>query len=442
MSQTAGMSEAEKWGIFQNIDAQCWVQVAAPAPAVSIWQLRDDWLNALFNGAYRSLRMNADPTLSQVRAVSFVTPDAMYEMRVFSRLRAGEYYDFKWIFDRPASPAPVSDCAPPLGDLERRAVRVARANGAGATGTANAVWLIHPSQLAPPIAPGAMNFRVFCPELDETIDFNLDSLDLRYQENIQEQRMRLVPWQRLLMWMARLQSIDSKAFGKIPKPLRSLLKSPDIQAQVAGLSQGVLAMWQQQGLLPPELAMITADDVGALRESVRLQQRLAAQTDFNKQFAQGCPIPKLLVEVDAAMLDPVDLQIFMTIGALREVHGFLEVETQRLLQRRPDLQAILQSPQGQRQLESDSEVASLRAHPQAVQEQQELQDVAWRKAGNYGPTARDTLKAQQQQLDMMQVQNMGMVNPLLGLAAAWQAEKSRASGPPAPPWKLYTPYLC
>jgi hypothetical protein len=92
-------------------------------------------------------------------------------------------------------------------------------------------------------------------------------------------------------------------------------------------------------------------------------------------------------------------------------------------------------------LENDSEIAALKAHPQAVKDTQDMQDVMLRRAGNYGPTPREMLLAQKQQLDLMQAQTVGMLNPLLGLAAAWQTEKARATMNVAPPWKLYTPYL-
>jgi len=52
MLQTPTMSESAKWSTFRNVDAQCWTQMAAPFPGFAIWQLRDDWLDALFGGAF------------------------------------------------------------------------------------------------------------------------------------------------------------------------------------------------------------------------------------------------------------------------------------------------------------------------------------------------------------------------------------------------------
>ena len=202
------------------------------------------------------------------------------------------------------------------------------------------------------------------------------------------------------------------------------------------------ADWIRQGLLPGELASINPDDVAPIRESVRLQQRLAAQPDFLKMFNQTCPIPLLLLRVDASALDPADLQVFMTIGALRELHGFLEREMNKLILRRPDIQALLKSPGGAQQIELDEEIRALRVHPEAVREQQEAQDVMLRKSGQYGPTPRDILRFQEFQLAMMQAQTIGMVDPFMGIAAAWDANRKAKAATSGPPWKLYTPFLC
>src|SRR5437870_3550807 len=113
MLQLPTMSESEKWSTFRNVDAQCWTQMTAPFPGFAIWQLRDDWLNALFGGAFKSIRVNADQHLSLFRAVVFVTRDDVYEVRVFSRQRVGEFYDFKWRFA-----ADAENASPETGSFE------------------------------------------------------------------------------------------------------------------------------------------------------------------------------------------------------------------------------------------------------------------------------------------------------------------------------------
>jgi hypothetical protein len=436
MLQTPTMSEDEKWTTFGNVDAQCWTQLGAPAPGFTTWQLRDDWRDALFGGAFKRAIVNADQNLTSFRAVVFVTQEDVYEVRVFSRQSAGAFYDFKWRFAGTAESAPSE-----AGSLERRAVSVAL-NGGNVTATANVVWLIHPSQIATTIAPSAKNIRVYCAAIDETIDLNLDSLDIRYQESVQEQQMRFVPWQRLLMWMVRLQGIDPPTFGRIPRPLQAWLQSRNVEAQIGSITERDISAWQQQGILPPQLSMMKHEDVTPLRDSIRLQQGLARQPDVMMLFPQGCPIPRLLLGGDPSTLDPLDLQVFMTIGALREMHGFLETEMQRLMERRPDLQVIMQSPQGARQLENDSEIAALKAHPQAVKDTQDMQDVMLRRAGSYGPTMREVTRVEMNRLEMMQAQTMGMMmSPLMGMAAAMQVGQSQAAANVGPPWKLYTPYL-
>ena len=366
-----------------------------------------------------------------------MSEDDVYEVKVCSRLRPSESYDFEWRFgdDREL------DARPGRGDLRRRVVKIARSDGSRALGPANSVWMIPADQAVLPIAPAAMNFRIFSPDIDETIDINLSTLLITDREGEQERHLRMEPWRRYILWLSRLEAIDRAAFRRVPAPLREAMRRFDPRVSGgAPISEADVFTWQAQGFAPAELAMITPNDVDPARDSIRLQQRLAQQPEVVSQFT-GCPVPALLLAVDAATLDAADLQILMTIGALREYHGFIEVEEQRLMQRRPDLRAALQKPNGRQIIQADGEVAALLAHPQALKEQQDMQDVMLRRGGSYGPTPRQQLAAMKLQTDQMQAQTLGMINPFMGLAASL-ASGLGAMPPPGPPWKIYTPYLC
>ncbi|MEO7177761.1 MAG: hypothetical protein ABIW83_02860, partial [Allosphingosinicella sp.] len=222
--------------------------------------------------------------------------------------------------------------------------------------------------------------------------------------------------------------------------------------RIALLSEQEIGMMQQQNMLPPYIAWLTPQEAPQVAESIRLQQSIAGRSDVLMQYSSlmqmpnFSPIPLLLTRIDPSRLDIVDLQVFMTIGALRELHGFIEVETQRLLQRRPDLQAAMQSPQGTRGLQSDPEVAALNANPRAAAEQQDAQDVALRKAGSYGPTIRELTTAGQVMMNISSQQLSatmlfgGSAAMMFGLDAADKyIAAALANGAP---WKIYAAYLC
>lgn len=438
----------KKWATLQKIDGDCWEQVGASSHNCPIWELKPDWLRVMFRGAYKSIRACAGANLQPMQAICFVAPDDVHELRVFSRIRPGEFYDSAWRFGPPGGVEGRSD----VGHAGRRRLEVPLSNGEALLAPANAIWMYDVSRGIETLTPADHNVRIFCPAIDETIDVNAHSLDVRYQESVQERQMRVLPWQRLLVWMLRLRRMDKAAYGRINKPLRSWLESRDIEQRIGMLGEAEIGMMQQQGLLPHYIAWLTADEAPQMVDSIRLQQSIAGRKDVLLQYANlmrlpnFSPIPALLMQVDPSQLDIVDLQVFMTIGALRELHGFVEVETQRLLQRRPDLQAAMQSPQGARGLQSDPEVAALNAHPRAAAEQQDAQDLLLRKAGNYGPTMRELTTAGQV---MMNISNQqlnatmllgGSAGMLFGLDATNQYIAAALSE--GPPWKIYVPYIC
>jgi hypothetical protein len=438
----------QKWATLQKIDADCWEQVGASGHGCPVWQLKADWLRVMFKGTYASIRACAGAGLQPMQAICFVTPGGVHELRVFSRVRPGEYYDSTWQFGEPAGAEALAD----IGHAQRRRLVVPLSNGEGPIAPANAIWIFDPSHEIGNLTEADYNVRIFCPPIDETIDVNARSLDVRFQESVGERQMRLVPWQRLLVWMQRLRQLDKSAYRRINKPLRSWLDSRDCEQRIATLGEAEIGMMQQQGMLPPYIAWLTPEEAPQMAESIRLQQGIARRKDVLLQYANlmrlpnFSPIPALLMQVDPARLDLLDLQVFMTIGALREIHGFVEVETQRLLQRRPDLQTAMQNPQGGRGLQSDPEVAALNAHPRAVAEQQDAQDLMLRKAGSYGPTTRELMVAGQV---MMNIGNQqlsatmllgGGAGMLFGLDATNQyIAAALAEGPP---WKIYVPYIC
>lgn len=441
------MNNPAKWTTLQKIDPACWEQVGASGHGCPIWQLKADWLRVMFKGAYVSIRACAGANLQPMQAICFVTPDGSYELRIFSRMRPGEYYDSAWRFGALEGEAPDG-----VGHAQRRRLDAPLSNGQALLAPANAIWMFDTARPPESLTEADYNIRIFCAAIDETIDVNAHYLDVRFQESVGERQSRLIPWQRLLVWLLRLRQLDKSAYKRINKPLRSWLDSRDSEQRIAMLSeQDVMAM-QQQGMLPPYIAWLKPEEAPQVVESIRLQQSISGRKDVLLAYANlmrlpnFSPIPALLMRVDPTQLDMLDLQIFMTIGALRELHGFVEVETQRLLERRPDLQAAMQSPQGARGLQADPEVAALNAHPRAVAEQQDAQDLMLRRAGNYGPTTRELMIATQVMTNISQQQLSatllmgGNAAMFFGLDATDQyIALALAEGAP---WKIYVPYIC
>lgn len=435
-----------KWAILAKIDLECWEQRGTSSQVCPIWELKADWLRVMFKNAYVSVRACAPAGMRPLYAVCFVTPEGLHELRVFSHLRAGEYYDSSWRFGE--APPGTGDR---VGHLGRRRLEVALTNGETSVASANAIWMVDPARLGQQLGPQDLRIRIFCPTIDETVDVNAATLDLAYQENQLEKQMKVVPWQRYLFWLTQLRRIDKAAYGRIPKTVRRWLEGADGQACLSRMSEQDVGRLLQQGMLPPYLAWLNPQEAQQVMDSIRVQRGVAGRQDVLQQYALMMqipgfnPIPRLIQAIDPGRLDIFDLQVFMTIGALRELHGFVEVQQAELIKRRPDLQAAMQSPQGARQLQADSEVMALAADPRAQAWQAEQLELQARRAGNYGPTSPEVMTAmqvitniQQQQLGMMMLgSNLGM---FAGLNAAEQYTKlALANGPP---WKLYKPYCC
>ncbi|TGX53528.1 hypothetical protein E5A73_11880 [Sphingomonas gei] len=447
MASAALVDPAQKWATLRKIDPECWEQVGAGGQGFPIWQLKEDWLRVMFKGAFVAVRAVAGPNMQPIQAVSFAGPDGSYDLRLYSRLRPGEYCDSTWSF----MASPGAEMPEQVGHPGRRRLEAPLTDGDAFTAPVNMIWMIDPARIGGQLGPQDFHIRYFCPAIDETIDINAATLEIGYQENQLEKQMKVLPWQRYLFWLGQLRQIDKAAYGRIPKDIRHWIESREGQARIAQLTEQDVGALIQQGMLPPWLAWLSPQEAPQLLESIRLQQGIGRRQDVVQQYAMTLqipnfsPIPRLLMAIDPARLDPLDLQAFMTIGALRELHGFAEVAQAELIKRRPDLQAAMQSPQGMRQLQGDPEVAALAADPRAQAEQQDQQELLVRRAGNYGPTQREIMIAmqvtsniQQQQIGMMMMgSNMGM---FMGLDSAERYLKiALAEGPP---WKLYKPYVC
>lgn len=445
--------EAEKWAVFRDqIGAQNWEPIGPDGHGGIVSALSNEWLKALFEVPYLSLLRSVDADTGAIRAVMFLTQDGTHEVRVASRVKPGEWYDFRWGFRAPRA---ADDDGLPCGHVERRVVPARRSAGDDAVGTANAVWLIAPERAQSPASPADTVIRLFCPELDETIDVTLASLAVAYRETPRQQQARAEanhaqqfaeaetearPWQALFHWMLQLRQIDAAAFGRIPPPVRAALVQNAI-------TPALIAQWQMQGLLPPRPARLDESRAGEVRASIQLQKTLTTQPAVTMAYTalqMPLPFPPLVLAVDPKHLAVPDLQAFMTIGALRELHGALDERLEELARTDPSVRARVQGPGGKAQLLQDPKYAELLADPRMLQEVLEEQDIQQRRQGKFGPTDREAAAMlQQRQQDMMSM----LGNPMFGMGAGMGLlggpfAGSRPAPPGSPPWKLYEPYLC
>lgn len=435
-----------KWSRFRKIAPACWQRSNGLLPGLIVSRLSDQWCEHFFEGAVTGVSLLSQAAGGAPLVTVFRTAQDLYDVRLSSRVQPDEYYDFFWDFGLTARPAPTLSAETgkwiPIsaGSASVRALKINRWGPSGQTGTANAVWRVAPQAVPGPVAPDAKVIRIYCEQLDETIDLNLDTLAMQFKESQIQKTASLAPWHWLLLWMWTLRKTDAEAFGRLPGALKSHLTSVREAESLSNVTEAQFAAWQRQGLLPQRLPMLFDFDVAPARDCIARQQGIAGSSEVLMLFNNQNPIPKLLLTVNSANLRVPDFQSLIVLGALQEFHGFLEVQRQLIIARRPDLQALLATPQGLRRLEEDSEIVALKSHPDAIRETQDQQDIMLRRAGNYGPTARDMQLATMQLAQATQVQALSMINPLAGVIGAMEAAKS--SRPSGPPWKIYRPYLC
>jgi hypothetical protein len=387
----------DTWATLRTIPPECW-QAETPPGGGPIWRLSPDWTANYFPGVYHQLLRDGDPFAEGDSTFVFERPDGAFEVYLHSRLAPGEHYVFIW-----------RD-----GDAQKE---IARARAGAVTGKAVA------SGAGPAVV------RVVSADVDEEVQLHLKTLALVVAESRGAQAQKLAPWKRMLSWFGRLQTLDPHAFGRVPPPLQKFLRQPGFEPAAESLGAEDLERSFKLGVLPRELSWIFPQDVQPMLESLRALQALAndPQRAMNPMYALD--IPHLVRVVDAGRLDWIDVQVFMTIGALREAYGFIDREMMKLVEHRPDLQAARQSPQGRSVFEQDPAVQAILNHPLGMAHKEDIAEMQQHRQGNHGPSPRQMLRAQEQQ-----------TRQLAMMAGAPFFPNPYLAEPPPPPWKIYRPY--
>jgi hypothetical protein len=400
----------DKWVTFSAIDPMCWQQETTPGSA-PIWSLKNEWIRQLFqDSSYTRIVQDGEPGQWR-RVIVFTRSDGIIEITIYSPQNSNEYYDFTLSDNNAVSGKMIS--------RGRAGAVVAPATVSASTGS----------------TPGDLNVHISSPDIDEELDVNLRTLAMVIGETRREREQKLLPWKRLLTWYGRLQTLDPPTFSKVPAAIQRTLWGPMFGSVIETQTWQDFEAWQSQGVLPKELPWIFDYDVEPLRDAVVTQQQEA--NDPLRQADPFAPprVPTLLMRVDAATLDWVDLQVFMTIGALREAHRYKERAFAELFKKRRDLEELSQTPQGWSVIYLDPAAQRITSHPLAKQEDDEELELY----ANRNTMVNQKARVVEQEVGMNIIgdfaRSLGMQIPIF-------VTPGLVVGPAAPPlWKIYKPYL-
>jgi hypothetical protein len=439
-----------KWAQFGSVPPEAWTKEAT-SNGGSRWTLEPKWIQYYFEGAYQSIMRDTNPGTTLGAAV-FVRTSQVSEVMVRGfRPPVPAAYSFEW----------------GLADFLQGGKEINRGEQGNHHKAKVSAWPANPNML-----------RIECPQVDETIDFDLQTLAISLAESIHEKEARLDPWKRLLQWYAKVQTADPATYERVPAPIRSLLQgtAPAVQdwsaedwlmslnfAAAAAtvpsaqpwnkLTWPQLEQWQREKLLPAELPWLTEWDTPQVYESIRLLLQLANDpqrqpgTQINPMYIPQIPgILRYLPE----NLDILDLKCLITIGALREVWGYRERKKHELLQKKPELGALGNSPEALELMQQDREFQLIDTHPEALKQIEEDLEADQHRKGDFGPTAHEKMRASDQQAQWLMAQMNAQTQQLASMAGGMFGGLPPLPPPPPPnpffvldpppAWRVYKPY--
>jgi hypothetical protein len=450
----------DKWAQFNSVPHEAWTQEAT-GNGGSRWTLEAKWIQYYFEGAYQSVMRDTSPE-NTLRAVVFVRTSQISEVMVRGlRPPVPAAYSFEW----------------GLADFQRGGKEINRAGQGNHHKAKVSAWPGNPNIL-----------RIECSPLDETINFDLQTLAISLEESVQEKETRLDPWKRLLQWYAKLQTADPATYERVPAPIRGLLQGSapavqdwsgweaffDVPLNFAAAAATIpsaqpwnqltwpqLEQWQREKLLPPELPFLPEPDLPGVYETIRLLVQLANDpqrqpgTQINPMYIPQ--IPGILRHVPE-QLDILDLKCLMTMGAVREVWGHRERAKHALVQKRPELRALVSgnSPEGWELLQQDREYQLIDYEPESVKQQEQDLEAQQHRKGDFGPTPFEKMRATDQQNQWLMAQMNAETQQLESMAGSmfggFPGMPAMPPLPPPPPpnpffvldpppaWRVYKPF--
>jgi hypothetical protein len=414
-----------KWDTFYSIEPSCWQQINPPGAQNPIWALNNGYTSQYYPGVYSSIRRDGDPFDKKFNICRFdkAAPNGQIELVIRSwRTNFRDFYEitlnsaFQYFMP----------------------IQITRMDANDGHKTGDAI-----------VTGTGQTIRLVSRDIDEDMSIDLETLQVTLAESRQELQNRLLPWMRMLWWYGHLQELDIEAFQRVKPPIQNYLRGPKYAEAASRLTEAQLKAWQQEKLMPLELAWLWENDMP--EEITKLETVLAMVNDPMRQAnsAYMPMIPNLLRRIDPSKLQLLDMKVLMTIGAVREHYRFKAREWHKLLQRKPALKTLAESPNGQQLAAQDPEWLAITNHPLAREEEEEDMEAYQHSKGDFGPSFQERMRqdnarmnemmagmmAQTRQMEMMMggmglppLQIPNLTNPLLQQV-------------PTPLWKVYRPYM-
>jgi hypothetical protein len=417
------------WQTFYSIEPSCWQQVTPQGSQHSIWKLDSGFTSQYYPGVYDSILRDGDPFQNTWTVCRFnqPAPAGAFELFVRSlRTNSAEYYHI-----------PVPSILPFL--VSPREIPRNDSNQGLQTGKARLQTTF-----------GTM--RIIAPEIDEDMTIDLGTLKITLAESKQEKQNRLAPWTRMLWWYGRIQELDIQAFTQLKAPIQNYLRGPRYSEAASALTEAQLKEWQNQALIPHELAWLWQNDMP--EEVMKLETVLAMVNDPMRQAnsAYMPVIPNLVRYLIPSKLALIDMQVLMTIGAVRERWRYKAREWYKLLQRKPALKALAESPNGKQLAAQDPEWIAITNHPLSRQEDDDDLEAHMHSKGDFGPSYQERLRQSDAQMNVLMggmfAQNEQMTRWMggMGIPVGQPIPMPNFSNPlmqqvPTPAWKIYRPYM-
>ncbi|HLJ30242.1 MAG TPA: hypothetical protein VKY85_26280 [Candidatus Angelobacter sp.] len=420
-----------KWEKFYSIEPSCWQQITPSGASNPIWLLDKSYTSQYYPGVYHSILRDGDPFQRTWNVCRFnkVAPIGMIELTIrSSRTNFRDYYEIT------LNPLHMGIVGFPPREIPRF-----DASNSNKTGAAT-------------LHSGGRSIRIVSPDIDEDMSIDLETLQVTLAESRQEQQDRLLPWTRMLWWYGHLQEVDIQAFQRLRPPVQNYLRGPKYAEAASRLSEMQLKAWQQEKLMPFELAWLWKNEMP--EEVTKLETVLDMVKD---PLRQANPIympviPNLLRFITPSKLELLDMKVLMTIGAVRERWRFKAREWQKLLQRKPAFKALAESPNGQQLAAQDPDWIAVTNHPLAREEEEEDMEAYQHSKGDFGPSYQEQMRQSDVMFNtmmagmMQQDRQMTMMLGGMGLPVGPPLQIPTLSNPllqkvPALAWKVYRPYM-
>jgi len=420
-----------KWETFHGIDPSCWKQITPDGGGVPIWVLDKSLTSQYYPGeGYLAIYRDGDPHQKKWNVCRFdrTFPLGGYELTVRSlRTNGLGFYQINWNSVAPILiPQSLARCNVDTG---------APIGQATLTGTGKTL-------------------RVVSPEIDEDMTIDITTLEITLARSKQEGQDRLLPWMRMLWWYGRVGELDPPSYQKVPIPIRNFLGGTRYAAAASTLTDQQLKDWQDQKLMPTELAWLWEGDLP--EEISKLESVMAMVNDpMRKANPIYLPVvPELLKHIDVSKLNLLDMRVLMTIGAVRERYRFKQREWHKLIERKPSFKAIAESLNVQDLASTDPDWQAITTHPLARQEEEEDLEAYQHSKGDFGPNPIQKIRdqdaafagmmagIQQQGAQLMQMfGGMGMPFVVPPMPQIPNLSNPMAQQVPSPAWKIYRPYM-